>query len=895
MKLFPASLLLACLTVIATIPESACATDAYTATGESYTLVANAVERIAQDPLDTNAILINAGRDSRYRNLLDSGDLELLLADVEGGENAVAEAAEDLVTDSPYKLVSVHKETIGRVSLAQLNALEASLRELVVEGRLIVIDGALLYEPPSIWPKVLLGAGAAAGIAAAAGGGGGGGGDDAPPPWTAPSFAVSANYSADYRHRLVGTEQAHARGLDGSGVTVGVIDSGFRTTHTELSGQFVAYYNAYTTNTGAGDVADLDGHGTFIAGVLAAKVNGNGVTGVAPGAQLIGVRIGDNVDGSFTLSDAQTGAAIDYTVAQGADFVNNSWGVGLAINSVTKAAIEAARPAELQAYRDAALADVVMVFANGNDAPTLTQPNIQAGLPFHFAELREHWVAVGAVGADGLLTDYSQPCGVAAGWCLVAPGGETGNLIISSFHTGDDTYAQGFGTSAATPMVTGALAVLKQRFPTLTNDVIVDRLFLTANKTGPYANSAIYGQGLLDLNKATDPVGPLAVVNPLINKSQGQPSLALNEVNLALSNGYGASLAEVLAGNRLAVADTQGAGFFINFDQLVTPAPGDDDLEALLADYRAKGLPASGFIGSAELSIRFSGTGDQARVERLQVAAQSSNWRYQWGMGQQPDSLLSPSPADSFTSRRFGLPIAEEADRYWSAAGALQWGDWTLGSMWVMPARMDDESAAMQSRAASLGLGWRQPAGVLQLGLQLGVGEEQEGMLGADFSGAFGIQGDTPYRFASFWGELDLTTQTRLQAMATMAWLQPGLMADSLITDISEQRAETMAFWLQHQLDSRQQFGVGVSQPLRLASGRMTLTYSDGYEGNQFNTRRQQLDLSAGARQLDYELFYRFSSPAGLQMKSSLIYQHNAGHRAGETNAMLLLAAQQPF
>ncbi|MDA8735726.1 hypothetical protein N9M56_06765, partial [Porticoccaceae bacterium] len=58
-------------------------------------------------------------------------------------------------------------------------------------------------------------------------------------------------------------------------------------------------------------------------------------------------------------------------------------------------------------------------------------------------------------------------------------------------------------------MVSGSLALLKQLFPSVGNYELVNRLLVTANKSGIYADSSIYGQGLLDLNAATRPVGNL--------------------------------------------------------------------------------------------------------------------------------------------------------------------------------------------------------------------------------------------------------------------------------------------------------------------------------------------------------------------------------------------------
>ena len=65
------------------------------------------------------------------------------------------------------------------------------------------------------------------------------------------------------------------------------------------------------------------------------------------------------------------------------------------------------------------------------------------------------------------------------------------------------------GTSFAAPLVSGSLALLKQMFPTVGNHELVNRLLTTANKEGIYSDSSIYGQGLLDLDRATRPLAQL--------------------------------------------------------------------------------------------------------------------------------------------------------------------------------------------------------------------------------------------------------------------------------------------------------------------------------------------------------------------------------------------------
>ena len=99
------------------------------------------------------------------------------------------------------------------------------------------------------------------------------------------------------------------------------------------------------------------------------------------------------------------------------------------------------------------------------------------------------------------------------------------------------------GTSGATPVVAGSLAVMKQLFRgQLSSTELVTRLFATANKTGIYANRAIYGQGFLDLGAATNPwgmVGFMRTGQPVRFQAQDSPGEADGEVEPSEANACG--------------------------------------------------------------------------------------------------------------------------------------------------------------------------------------------------------------------------------------------------------------------------------------------------------------------------------------------------------------------
>ena len=105
--------------------------------------------------------------------------------------------------------------------------------------------------------------------------------------------------------------------------------------------------------------------------------------------------------------------------------------------------------------------------------------------------------------ATGALAEYSNACGITANWCITAPGSniDTGASIAN-------------GTSFATPIVSAAVAVIREAFPYMTAPQITNLLFETARDLGTPGVDAVYGHGMLDLERATRPVGaPLVPID----------------------------------------------------------------------------------------------------------------------------------------------------------------------------------------------------------------------------------------------------------------------------------------------------------------------------------------------------------------------------------------------
>ena len=349
-------------------------------------------------------------------------------------------------------------------------------------------------------------------------GGGGGGGNvriDPPPttptppttpPPTAPPPAKPQEPAFDAHLSVTNARAAQAAGLTGQGVRIGIVDSGVQRNAAALNGRVVGnlpYIDPARTNLLVDDVV---GHGTAVASLAAGAPVGTWPGGIAPGAQIVSARIiadkppvddGSGKGNSFSgpLGVAQVHQdLISYNVK----VMNNSWG-GLYWTDLPTTAQVAAE------YRPFVINHGgLVVFAAGNDART--EPSSLAALPSQLgvagslpaADLERGWLVATAVDpyAPGTLASYANACGQAARYCLAAPGSAVYPDANGS------TYYWNYGTSFAAPLISGAAALVWQRYPYFDNNLVRQTLLGTAKDIGAPGVDAVFGYGLLDISRA---------------------------------------------------------------------------------------------------------------------------------------------------------------------------------------------------------------------------------------------------------------------------------------------------------------------------------------------------------------------------------------------------------
>lgn len=278
----------------------------------------------------------------------------------------------------------------------------------------------------------------------------------------------------------------------GAGIKVGVIDSGVDVNHADLQGRIAATAACIGTRGSAsacvaGGGQDVNGHGTHVAGIVAAnKDNGIGIAGVAYGAQLVVARVFQN--DAADLADVEAG--IRWAVDQGARVVNLSLGENVLLGGLLGGG-GSLGPALNEAWSRGAI-------------PVVAAGNAQLlGGSAGYGDVNA--VVVGATGPDDEIAGYSVPTGTAK-WAIAAPGGngaEARQIFSTYWRPGAaNQYAYLQGTSMATPHVAGALALLLSRG--VPQQRAVELVLATADKSvscGPTC------AGRLDVAAATAAAG----------------------------------------------------------------------------------------------------------------------------------------------------------------------------------------------------------------------------------------------------------------------------------------------------------------------------------------------------------------------------------------------------
>lgn len=305
--------------------------------------------------------------------------------------------------------------------------------------------------------------------------------------FAAPAAADSIR-DKEYWLSSYGIEKAWAV-TRGAGITIAVIDTGVDGSHPDLTGTVIGGTDVSGTGAANGQtpIGEDSGHGTMVASLLAghghgadaSSRTGAGILGVAPEAKILAVSVGF---GSGSIgSDEQIATAVRWSVDHGADIINMS---------LTRNTLDWPTSWD-DAFLYAMKKGVIIVAAAGNRGSGTTEVGAPATMPgvVVVAGVDRNGNASFDASSQGITLSVAAP---SEGLVGAAPGGG---------------YYQWAGTSGATPLVAGTIALIMASHPGLDAGNVINRLTATAT---PKGDSIVYGSGLFDASAAVSrPVAPV--------------------------------------------------------------------------------------------------------------------------------------------------------------------------------------------------------------------------------------------------------------------------------------------------------------------------------------------------------------------------------------------------
>ncbi len=303
-------------------------------------------------------------------------------------------------------------------------------------------------------------------------------------------YEITNEYTNNPGLNLHNTLYAYQNEIHGSNIIIGVIDSGLDKNHSDFNNKIIdgkdyGNENFLIKNTG--------NHGSHVGGIISANNDNTnlGMHGYSFLSKLVDYRVFNN-DGYWTASDLEMGQMSDDAVNKNIKIMNNSWGYELHYIDGKKKNLGVWEDynvntflsyQEVNGYLNSGLNNnIINVFAAGNDS--YINPGIMAGLPAIYKDISQLWVSVISLDAYGKESYYTNRAGIANKWSISAHGGDyfTDQSVLSIESNG--TYTRKQGTSMASPVVSGCLALIMNKFPNLSPQLCLDRMFQTATYEG---------------------------------------------------------------------------------------------------------------------------------------------------------------------------------------------------------------------------------------------------------------------------------------------------------------------------------------------------------------------------------------------------------------------------
>lgn len=685
-----------------------------------------------------------------------------------------------------------------------------------------------------------------------------------PPPPPVTNFNTT-EYNQSNGAKSISAITAYNAGATGSGIKVGVIDSGINSSLGEFSGRIDP---ASRSTAGNADINDEDGHGTAVAAVIASNKNDTGTHGVAFNSTLVVIRAdrpgscatpGDGDDDGCQFPENAIAAGVDAARVAGAKVINISLGSPDGAGSGLR-----------QAINRATAAGVIIVVSAGNDGqegignePDGFSASLvaagQRGLVIISGALGE-----GSNGMDnGTIAPFSNRAGStsAANAYITA----LGTRVVAPSETGQ--YFRWNGTSFSAPVTTGAIALLLQAFPNLTPEQVIQIVFSTARDLGASGIDNVYGRGGLDLSRAFQPIGTTALAGTAVVVDPEDDGLLSDPMG---DGGGAAPLGTV-------VTDSYNRAFDVN----IVPSFQTTRPEPTLAGLTMpRGRSAAIAAGQTTLAVAVGPngwapimlTGQESQMARATAGVVASrigrNIDVSLGISQSSGNLVAGiegAPSGAFLVAKSGsrqMGFSHDAESAVAVGYKLGRTQLSFGAeQGDVYSRMLDAPAARRGRYDRFGynllsLSASRPIGPAHVTLGISQLDESRTILGSKLNSIFGNDGARSW-FIDGSVRADLGHGWEAGLAARRGWTTPQA-SGALTGGTLKTQSWSIDFAKKGVLSGDDRIGFRYAEPLRVRGGALLLNLPTGYdyatETATYGTQRLALTPYGHAR--DWEMAY---------------------------------------
>jgi len=725
-----------------------------------------------------------------------------------------------------------------------------------------------------------------------------------PVPTPTPTPPPTGNFNTAETRRSDGVNfhgaiTAYQAGATGQGILAGVIDDGIDQDSPEFAGRISSF---------SADVAGSRGingegtHGTNVAQILLGAKNDAGTMGIAFNANLLVLRADRpgscatedpaNDESGCQFPESAIAAGLDRAIGAGARVVNISLGGGDPPGATLRGAVQRATAA-----------GIIVILSAGNEGDTTAGGN-DPNNPEPFAQgMRDAGgglvIIVGSVDENGVSSDFSNRAGTYAGSYLAALGED----VCCTYKDGVIETQGGFvfvisGTSFAAPQVAGAVALLAQAFPSLSSQQIVQLLYQSARDAGAAGDDAVYGQGVLDIARAFQPMGATTLAGTATAVNLGSA--------LGILGGPMGDAGTGRPGSTIGlVADGFGRAFSVDFGQSLAPRRPDFKLSGAIGGLIRAQSATSNATALSLVTAPGAGRGDalaglsfhDAQAARTLAASVvtrlDARTRIGFAAGRGTGGLLAGERGDSGHAMLIG-DGAHDGLGFAASPGigsmlrhniaANHYVSIMLEDGWVSGSRWRDDPllryrSGRDSRYQRVGAAWDARFGPVRGALGASWLRESDSLLGARLGPVFGSGGATSLVGDASVG-VDLANGWRLSGAWRQMWTRPdrgGLIAGGALwsSAFSFDIAKAQLF------RPGDRAALRFAQPLRVARGGidLLLPVAHDYASGQTDFGRRTYNLAPTGRELVVEASYALSLLGGDLIANAWV-RRDPGHIA---------------